>query len=424
MMNYNEALDYIHSVNWTFCKPGLDRISELTKKLGNPEKRLKFIHVAGTNGKGSFSSMMSEILMASGLKVGLYTSPYIVDFNERMRINGANIDNEALARLTERVKPIADAMQDKPTEFELITAIALLYFAEANADIVVLECGMGGRLDSTNIIPSPILSVITGIALDHTAFLGDTIEKIAMEKAGIIKHGSPVIYGGIDGAAESVIREAAAANSSRYARSELSRLEVLSSTLGGTVLNYKSHKGIEIHLLGAYQPRNTALVLEACDMLKSAVPAITEESIRTGLKNARWRARFEIISHDPLVIFDGAHNPEGISSAVESIRSYFGDSKVLILSGVLRDKDYEFIAGELARAAKRVYTITPNSPRALSAGEYRDTIIAHGTDAVAYGDIYSAVKAAVNDAKKESTPLVCLGSLYTYCDVISAMEKV
>ena len=208
-MTYNEALAYIHSVNWTFCKPGLDRIGELCEKLGHPEKKLKFVHVAGTNGKGSFCSMLESVLRAAGYKTGLYTSPYIKEFNERMRVMGENIENETLADITERVRPIADSMKDKPTEFELITAIAFQYFYESKCDVVILEAGMGGRLDSTNIIRNPLLSVITGIALDHTDYLGDTVEKIAAEKAGIIKDSAPVLYGGEDNCAREVIRRTA-----------------------------------------------------------------------------------------------------------------------------------------------------------------------------------------------------------------------
>ena len=195
-MNYSEALEYIHSICWTFTKPGLERISALCEKLGNPQDDLKFVHVAGTNGKGSFCSMLESVLRHAGYKTGLFTSPYIKVFNERMQFCGENISDEELAEITEYVKPFADSMEDKPTEFELITAIGFEYFKRKNCDVVILEAGMGGRLDSTNIIKSSLLSVITGIALDHVAFLGDTPEKIAAEKAGIIKAGGCVLFGG------------------------------------------------------------------------------------------------------------------------------------------------------------------------------------------------------------------------------------
>ena len=194
-MNYTEALEYIHSVNWTFCKPGLERIRTLCDALGNPQDSLRFVHVAGTNGKGSFCAMTASILQAAGYRTGLFTSPYIKVFNERMMVNGEMISDDELAELTAYVRPVAEAMEDKPTEFELITALAFVYFQRHGCDVVVLEAGMGGRLDSTNIITSPLLSVITGVALDHVAFLGDTVEKIAAEKAGIIKDGTPILCG-------------------------------------------------------------------------------------------------------------------------------------------------------------------------------------------------------------------------------------
>ena len=200
-MNYKQSLEYIHSISWTFCKPGLDRIRKLCSRLGDPQKGMKFIHVAGTNGKGSFCSMMSSILIADGYKTGLFTSPYIRFFNERMQINGEPITDNELAEITTQVRPIAESMNDSPTEFELITAVAFVYFKKHNCDVVVLEAGMGGKLDSTNIIEESLLSVITGVALDHTAFLGETVEKIAAEKAGIIKSLCPILFGGTDASA-------------------------------------------------------------------------------------------------------------------------------------------------------------------------------------------------------------------------------
>lgn len=417
-MNYEEALEYIHGVSWTFCKPGLERISELCERLGNPEKSLKFIHVAGTNGKGSFSSMLSSVLTEAGYRTGLYTSPYIVEFNERMRVDGKNIDNGVLAEITERVRPIADSMTDKPTEFELITAIAFLYFKEAGCDVVVLEAGMGGRLDSTNVIRSPRLSVITGIALDHVDYLGDTVEKIAAEKAGIIKDCSPVLYGGTDRAAEAVIKGVAAERGSAFYGIDYGEIKNLKATLDGTDYDFNSHNGIHINLLGLYQPRNSALVLRAIDILRAGGLSIPEEAVKRGLSLAKWPARFEIISHDPLVIFDGAHNPQGIESAVESIKHYFGKEKVLVLTGVLRDKDHKYIAAKLSEIAERAFTLTPDSPRALSAEDYASELSEVGVKAAPYPSIEEALRAAKRASKSEGKPLICLGSLYTYQDVI------
>ena len=275
-MNYNEALEYIHSINWTFCKPGLERIKKLCAAVGDPQKKLKFIHVAGTNGKGSFCSMMDSVLRKNGYKVGLYTSPYIKVFNERMRVNGENISDDVLAELTEYIRPIADSMEDKPTEFELITAIAFLYFEREGCDFVVLEAGMGGRLDSTNIIDTSVLSVITGISLDHVAFLGDTTEKIAAEKAGIIKSGVPVLWGGTDEGACQVISNTAKERGSEFFKPDYQAITDLKADLRGTSFKYKN-RSVKINLLGLYQPRNASLVLEALDILLKCGVELDEE---------------------------------------------------------------------------------------------------------------------------------------------------
>ncbi|MBR2930840.1 MAG: bifunctional folylpolyglutamate synthase/dihydrofolate synthase [Clostridia bacterium] len=421
---YEEALEYIHGVSSSFCKPGLERIGELCERLGHPERGLKFIHVGGTNGKGSVSSMLDAILRGAGYSVGLYTSPYIVDFCERMRVDGISIPHDELIRLTNVVRPIAEGMQDKPTEFELITAIAFLYFKEASVDVVVLEVGLGGRLDSTNIIDSPLLSVITGIALDHTAILGDTVEKIAYEKAGIIKHGCPVLYGGEDDVAREVIQRIACERGSAYREVSHGSITDVKYDLSGTVFSYKDQHGLRLSLLGAYQPKNAATVLEAVALLRARGLDIDDLSVRSGLESTVWHARFEKVNEEPLVIFDGAHNPQGIDAAVLSIKNYFMGKMVYVLSGVLKDKDYVRIAKALATVAARVYTQTPDNPRALDAKEFAKVISEEGVEALAHESITDAVKHAFEDAKRDGVPLVCLGSLYTYADVVGAINEI
>ena len=416
-MTYTEALEYIHSINWTFTKPGLERIGALCEKLGDPQKELKFVHVAGTNGKGSFCTMLDSVLRAAGYKTGLFTSPYIKEFGERIRYCGENICDEELSEITEYVKPIADAMEDKPTEFELITAIGLEYFKRKKCDIVILEAGMGGRLDSTNIIDSSELSVITGIALDHTAYLGDTVEKIAAEKAGIIKKGGTVLFGGEDESAAEVISKKALELCAKYSFVDRSSLSLTSSTLSGTVFNYGQRDGIELKLLGLYQPKNAATVLDAVDILRTKGYSISEEAVRSGLLAARWQARFEIISREPTVIFDGAHNPEGIEVATNSIKHYFGDKKVCVLTGVMKDKDYFYIASRLSEISDSAVVITPDNPRALDASEYASVLAEKGIEAKAYGSVNEALEAGKKLAKDNETALVCLGSLYMYKEV-------
>lgn len=421
-MTYEQALEYIHGISNFFCKPGLERIKELCQGLGNPQDKLKFIHIAGTNGKGSVSCMISSILREAGYKVGLYTSPYILQFNERMRINGENIPNDRLAHLTEKVRKIAEKMTDRPTEFELITAIAFQYFFEESCDVVVLEVGMGGRLDATNVIKSPPLSIITGIALDHTAFLGDTIEQIAEEKAGIIKHNSKIIFGGEDVVSEKVIARISSNMQSKLYKIDYSELKINSFDLGGTSFNFGDYPNVRIGMLGSYQPKNACIVLAACDILNESGISIDEMSIRGGLLKAKWPARFEIIHKDPLVIFDGAHNPQGIGVAVESIKSYFPDKKVVVLSGVLRDKDYTTIAKSISEIALYVYTITPENPRALTAEKYARIILDNGVNSLPCQSISEAILLAKQKALEENTALICLGSLYTYGEVLSAIK--
>ncbi len=420
-MNYTEALEYIHSICWTFTKPGLERISALCEKLGNPQNELKFIHVAGTNGKGSFCSMLDSVLRHAGYKTGLFTSPYIKVFNERMQFCGNNIADDELAEITEYVKPFADSMEDKPTEFELITAIGFEYFRRKKCDVVILEAGMGGRLDSTNIIKSSLLSVITGISLDHTAFLGDTVEKIAAEKAGIIKENGSVLFGGNSKSVEEVIKAKAAEMNADYHFADKSRLEIISSDLSGSLFNYLDYKEIKLPLLGLYQPENAANVLCALEILKGKGFTVSEEAVRAGLLAARWPARFEIISRDPLIIFDGAHNPEGIETAVKSIKRYFGDKKVCILTGVMKDKDYNYIANKFSEISDRAFTITPQNPRALPAEEYAKVLEGVGITASSYASVGNALEDAKKYAKSSGTALLCLGSLYMYCEVIDTL---
>lgn len=422
-MNYEESLEYIHSSNSVFCKPGLERTKELLEALGHPERNMKYIHIAGTNGKGSTSSMLAEILTAEGYRVGLYTSPYVRRFNERMRICGVEIPDDELAEITSAVRPIADGMTDRPTEFELITAIAFEYFSREKCDIVVLEVGMGGRFDSTNVIDSPLLSIITGISLDHVAFLGDTVEKIAFEKAGVIKESCPVLFGGASDAALSVIREVADTKNAPLYTVDHSAILPTKRDLSGSEFSYKSRENIKISLLGSYQPQNAATVLEAVDILLSRGLAISENSVYTGLSLARWPARFEIISESPTVIFDGAHNAEGITAAVSSIKTYFGDKRVVIFTGVLADKDYRAIAEDIAKVASCAFTVTPDNPRALSAEDYAKILATHGVNATPCNNIEEAIEKGITAAKNQDTALCCLGSLYTYGCVIDAINK-
>ena len=423
-MTYSEALAYIHSVDWRGSRPGLSRITELCRLLGDPQDGLRFVHVAGTNGKGSFCRMLSGILAAAGYRVGLFTSPYVLRFNERMMVNNREISDADLAFETEQVRPFADAMEDAPTEFELITAIAFQYFKHQNCDLVVLECGMGGRLDSTNIIQNPLLSVITGIDFDHTAYLGNTIEEIATEKGGIIKAGRPCLWGGESEAARRVLAEIAKAKHAPFFAVDRSSLLVREMTLNGTVFDFEARKNLFLPLLGTYQPRNAASVLSAVSILQKQGLNIPEEAICKGLAEAVWHARFELLQkEDPIVLYDGGHNPQGVRAAAEAIGTYFPGQKVNLLSGVMADKDTAAIVETLAPVAAEVFTVTPNNPRALNAEQYAALFAARKIPATAFATVPEALRAAMQQSRAENLPLICLGSLYLYAELREALEK-
>ena len=425
-MTYEEALEYIHSVTWRGSRPGLERITELCGLLGNPEDSLKFIHIAGTNGKGSVSRMISSVLEHSGYKVGLFTSPFIERFNERIMLNGEDIPDSDLALATELVRRFADKMADPPTEFELITAIALVYYKRVGCDYVVFECGLGGKLDSTNVVKTTVLSIITGIALDHTELLGDTTAKIAAEKAGIIKPGVPVIFGEGDSDAEAVIVNRAKELGSEYHRTDFSKIGDVSSDLESTTFTLDG-KRVKINLHGLYQTRNTATVLTAVNVLRDMGVSIPDSAVSSGLGAARWSARFEIISRDPLVIYDGAHNPQGIAGAVENITHYLSpltnDGKVAVLMGVMADKDHLNMIKMLSSVADRVFTVTPKNARSLDSTGVEQEFESFGVVATSFDKLEDGVRAGIDYARKSGRPMICLGSLYMYADVKSAAQK-
>lgn len=425
-MTYSEALEYIHSVTWKGSRPGLERISELCGLLGNPERELRFIHVAGTNGKGSTCRMLSEILKGAGYRVGLFTSPYIERFNERIMLDGHDISNDDLAEATSLVKKFADTMEDSPTEFELITAIAFVYYKKMQCDYVVLEAGLGGRLDSTNVIETSVLSIITGIDLDHTELLGDTTAKIAREKAGIIKPGVPVLFGEGDDDADLVIRTLAEEKCSPYHRTDFSKITDVSTTLRGGEFKFDG-ASYTTRMLGYYQTRNAATVLTAVNILRSRGVEIPESAVRAGIASATWSARFEILSENPLVIYDGGHNPQGIRGAVENIRGYLSsltpDGRVVLLMGVMADKEHLTMIRELSAIASHAFCVMPNNARSLGSADLSAEFKSFGTPADYFDELEVGVVSALRTAESERRPLVCLGSLYMYADVKRSVKK-
>ena len=343
--------------------------------------------------------------------------------------------NDDLAAITSEVRPHAEAMVDTPTEFELITAIALAYFARQNCDVIVFEVGMGGRLDSTNIIDAKTvaLSIITGIALDHTDFLGDTPKKIAAEKAGIIKAGVPIVFGGMHPAVgetkispdaaicASAIRKRAAARGARYIQADHSRLTVHHSGIFGSDFDFDGREDLHVSLAGLYQPYNAATVLTAVDVLLTRGFDISKEAIRAGLAHVSWPGRFEVLCNKPLVIADGGHNPEGIDAAVASMAAYFEDQKIYLLTGVMADKDYAHMIARMKTVASRAFCVRPQNSRALEPERYAAAFQAAGVPAEAFESVEAGVHTAMAAAREDNAALVCLGSLYMYGDVRAAV---
>lgn len=417
-MNYREAMTYIKSHRRFGSRPGLERVGELCRRLGDPQFGFRYIHVTGTNGKGSVCSMVYSVLCFAGVKTGLFTSPYMLDFSERFSADGSYITHEEIASIVSEIAPHAEEMEDPPTEFELLTAMAFVFFRRRKCEYVVFEAGMGGRLDSTNIIPAPEVAAITGVALDHTAILGDTVEKIAYEKAGIIKRGCAVVVGEIPPAAEAVIREKAEsegalvtiADGGDYAVHDICR------TADGAMFEIGERGRFALPLCGVYQPKNAAVAIAVLDRLMLCGRAIPDIVIKEGLTRARWRGRFERFSPDPVLIFDGAHNPQGMQATCDSLAAYYPGRRFCVISGVLADKDFREMARIMGSFAARVFTVTPDSPRALEAGEYAEVLRGEGIDAVPCDSIADALDRA------SGLDTVVVGSLYMYKAFIEALE--
>lgn len=411
-MNAQEAIAYIHSVFWKGSIPGLSRTQELLKKLGNPEKKLKFVHIAGTNGKGSTAAMTASILRKAGYRTGLYTSPYIYRFNERMQVNGEQISDEELAEITEYVKPYADSMRESPTEFELVSCIAFEYFLRQKCDIVVLEVGMGGALDSTNVIEKPECAVITNIGLDHTDYLGSTVEEIAATKAGIFKeNGYAVVYRGAP-SVEQVYEKVCAEKHMHLLKADFDTLVCRQHSLEGQVFDCGERKELTLPLLGDHQLHNAAVVLSVADALIAQGWHISEKNIRDGLRDVQWPGRFDIVSREPLFIIDGGHNPQCIEALVKNIQDYLTGRRVIALTGVLADKDYGEMYRPVMPLVEQFVCVTPPNPRKLEAAELAEHLHRAGAKATPCESIAGGVRTAMELAGKDGVVL-CFGSLYS-----------
>ena len=409
-MDYSQALEYIDGTRWFGSKPGLSRTQELLQTLGRPQDRLKFVHIAGTNGKGSCAAMLASVLKTAGYRTGLYTSPYLFRFNERMQINGQAIPDEELAELVTRIRPIAEKMADHPTEFELMTAAALLWFAEKACDIVVLEVGLGGRFDATNVIAAPEAAVIMNIGLDHTAILGDTVEKIAAEKAGILKPGCEAVLYQQQESVMDVVRQRARELGASLHIADFSQLVSEFDSLEGQSFTYRGEP-YALSLLGDHQLRNAATVLETVEVLRRRGWQLPQDAVEHGLYATVWPARFEQVSEEPPFIVDGGHNPQCARSVTDNLLRYFPDSRRVLLVGVLGDKDYPSLFEILNEAADEWVCVTPDSDRALPASELAEHLGRFGKPVTVCRSIPEGVETAREHA--EAGGMVCaVGSLY------------
>lgn len=373
MKTEQDALHYIHSRTRFGSQKSLIRIKSLLARLQNPQDGLRFIHVAGTNGKGSISTMISGVLMESGYRTGLYTSPYLVDFKERFRINGVMMDSGSLVRHTKRVKAAADNLEKEEglvcTEFEIVTAIAFCWFLAEQCELVVLEVGLGGRLDSTNVIQPPLCAVIGPISLDHTAILGNTIAEVAAEKAGIIKPGSDVVCAvGQESAALSVIEQACMTQGATLHPADQTQLCSISAGTDGTTFQYKG-KPYCTPMIGEHQAENAACALETVEVLQSKGFILPEEAVRRGLGSAKIRGRLDIVAQEPAVIVDGAHNPAAAEVLKRALRK-FGQRPRVAVMAVMRDKDYHSVVHTVAGCCDAlVCCAVPDMPRSCTAEE-------------------------------------------------------
>lgn len=432
-MTYQEALEKINSLLVFGSKPGLERVGELMRRLGSPQKQLRFVHVAGTNGKGSVCAYLSGILQQAGYKTGLFISPYVVDFRERFQINGEMIPKERLSELVEMIFPVVEQMKQEGkiiTEFELVFAVAIAWYCREKCDVVVLETGLGGRFDATNIIDTPLASVIMSISLDHTAILGDTCEKIAFEKCGIIKPGGiTVVYGEQPEGVLEVVREAAKKQHNRLMVADPAAVTKLSTGLDGTSFRFHteayengSRKQYRLSLLGEHQLKNAAAALTTVAALRSRGLYIPEAAVCAGLKNAVFPARLEVLRREPVVLLDGAHNPGGAAALESAVKELLPEGKRIGVVGMLADKDVKGALSLLAPLFDRLITVTPDNPRAMKAEELADLLASLGAVAEPVNSFETAYEKALSYTEKTDA-VVVFGSLYLASDMRKVILK-
>lgn len=414
-MNYQEARAFLDEVGKSGSVLGLEGMKELLRRLDNPQDELKFIHISGTNGKGSELAFLSEILTEAGYRTGRYISPTLYSYRERIQVDKEMIDRDSLASLTTKVKTAIDGMLadglQSPTVFEVETAISFLYFVQKHCDIVVLETGLGGTLDATNVVKTTILEVIASIGMDHMMFLGNTLGEIAANKAGIIKPDTFVVSAKQEPEAEVVVKEVSKAKNATLSIVDPEEIRDVHYGYEKQSFSYKNWKNIEISLAGTYQIKNAALALEAVEALRKLGFELSEENVRKGMAGADWRGRFSVIHKDPVVVIDGAHNPAAATVLKESLEIYFKGKNLYYIFGVFADKDYEKVIELTATLAKRIVTVqTPDNPRALPAEELKKAVEKVNPNVTSADSVAKAVEEVKAMTTKDDVVIV-FGSL-------------
>lgn len=420
-MNYKEAAEYMESLQHYGCVPGLESIRQLCAYLDNPQDNLKFVHIAGTNGKGSVLAYVSTVLTSAGYRVGRYISPAVTDYRERFQIDGRMISKQAFCKYLEPVKEAVERMvidaKPHPTPFEVETAVAFLYFLDKKCDIVVLETGMGGALDATNIIRTALCVAITPISMDHMAMLGKSLEKIAAQKAGIIKEGACVVSALQKPQAAKVIEDGAARMNCELRIADVNSASAVKYGLTKQRFSYGKYKNLEITMSGAYQIENAVIAVEVIDALLDKGFKVTDDKLREGLINTKWHGRFDIIGNKPLFIADGAHNEDAALRLAETIRFHFTNRRIIYIMGVLGDKEYDKIIAATYKYAEQIITFTPpDNPRALSAYELAGAAKEYHNSVTVADSVQEAVEIAYLFAGKDKDAVIIAFGSLSYMD--------
>lgn len=420
-MNY---LEKIHSLDKFGSRPGLDRVRKLLDILGNPQDDLRFIHVAGTNGKGSTCALLSSVLTEAGYKTGLFISPFIVDFRERIQINGEMISEDILSDAVEKTFPIVEKLRDEGciiTEFEYVNALEFYIHKNAGCDVAVLETGMGGLLDCTNVIKPPLCSVITKIGLDHTAVLGNTIEEIALQKCGIIKSGSTAVVSAQRKEVMTVVEKNCSEKNVKLIKSENIELEIINETIKFTEIKYKN-LNLNLPFIGGHQLENAKAALSCIEVVKKYFD-IPDEAVVNGFKKASNPARFELLSEEPMIILDGAHNPDGINALKEAVKKYNPKKSAVLILGMLSDKDSESSIKLLSGVFDTVFTVPVNNPRTLSSETLAEKCLPYFKEVRTFYDVKTTLNSALETVEKNDSLLVIAGSLYLAGEIRPLIKK-